>query len=66
LERLKLNVYEYDISVNGINVYSYYHDDAIIEIPDGVEADKTIKNIFRCLSIDENLLDELKRNQKKS
>lgn len=65
LERLNLNVYEYDISVNGINVYSYYHDDAIIEIPDGEEIDETIKNIFCCLNLEENLMDELKRNQMK-
>ena len=65
LERLKLNVYEYDISVNGINIYSYYHDDAIIEIPDGKETDEVINHIFRCLNLEENLLDELKRKQKK-
>lgn len=65
LERLNLNVYEYDISVNWINVYSYYYDDAIIEIPDGEDTDKTIKNIFSCLNLEENLLAELRRNQKK-
>lgn len=65
LEGLNLNVYEYDISVNGINIYSYYHDDAIIEISEGEETDEAIKHIFRCLKLDENLLDELKKNQKK-
>lgn len=65
LEGLKLNVYEYDISVNRINVYSYYHDEAIIEIPDVEQTDEVIKHIFRCLNLEENLLDELKRNPKK-
>ena len=65
LERLKLNVYEYDISVNGINVYSYFHDDAIIEIPVSMNTDQIIRNIFRCLNLEENLLGELKRNPEK-
>lgn len=65
LEGQNLNVYEYDVLVKGVNVYSYYHDDAIIEIPNGPNADKSIKDIFRCLSLDKNLLDELRRNQKK-
>ena len=61
LERLNLNVYEYDLTVGGIRVYSYYHDDAVLEIPSMELTEK----LFHCLGLSEKLLAELKTNQKK-
>lgn len=61
----KLDVYEYDIYADCINIYSYYHDDVVLEFSYNTEYRTAIVELFQRLKIGEEIPDKLIKNQNK-